>query len=174
MICCKIRQSGILRIFKRRVKSVSVLATAFLKPVFHPRLQKLVLVKHHHRLSPLVHHMIPTTLSTAISAVPHLGTMCGLALADDVLGSGLKVMRLVSRHLRSAMLGTIQGYTLHLDGHAGATFEHMHLLEHSRLSQLRVFLTDHHHGGLADGHARLLRGMWQYTRMSIPCITSHP
>lgn len=122
----------------------------FPKPVFHQHLQKLVLVKHHHRLSSLVYHMIPTTLSEAISAVPHLGTMCGLALTDDVLGSGLKVMRLVSKHLRTAMLGTIQGYTLQLNGQASSTFDHMHLLEHSRLSQLRVVLTDHNHGGLAD------------------------
>lgn len=92
--------------------------------------------------------MAVTTLGEAISAVPQLGRDCSAVLTVAVPGSGLKLMRLVSRHLRTAMLGVVQGYTLLLDGSSPGLFREMALLEHTSLSHLHVVVKDHIFGEL--------------------------
>lgn len=88
------------------------------------------------------------TIGSVVSAVPYLGTSCNSALATEgIPGSGLKLMRLVSRQLRTSMLDLVQGYTLHLDGKATGLVDQKTLLESTRLTHLRVEVTDQYDGG---------------------------
>lgn len=83
------------------------------------------------------------TFGSTVSAVPHLGNICSSALTSgDIPGSGLRIMRLVNRQLRIAMLEVVQGYTLHLHGRTTDLLDQINLLESTRLSQLRVVVTD--------------------------------
>lgn len=77
-------------------------------------------------------------LCQAITAVPQLGTSCSLILTDGTPGSGIKLMRLVSKQLRLAMMSVVQGYTLNLNGSGAGLLEKMTVLQSSRLSCLRV------------------------------------
>lgn len=80
-------------------------------------------------------------LGDTISAVSQLGEACSAVLATAGAGSGLKVMRLVSRQLSTAMLSVVQGYTLQLDGRSAGLLNEMALLESTRMSHLRVVVT---------------------------------
>lgn len=87
----------------------------------------------------------PATLGLAISAVPHLRSLCNAVPYTDVLGSGLKALRLVSKKLRTAMLSHVQGYTLKLDGKALDLCE-MNLLEGTSMFSLSVVITPYMNG----------------------------
>lgn len=82
--------------------------------------------------------MAPKTLGDVISAVPKLWSSCSIALADGNLGSGIKLMRLVSKQLRTAMLCTVQGYTLDFTESGVGLLNRFSLLQDTRLSLLRV------------------------------------
>lgn len=97
---------------------------------------------------------------SAISEVPQLRAICSSALSTDgIPGSGLKLLRLVSRNLRKAMLGVIQSYTLQLDGRATRLLNQMNLLESTRLSHLQVVVTDDYHGEQHLGVGELVSGI---------------
>lgn len=87
------------------------------------------------------------TLDGIVSAVPQLGDACSSVMNKvcrngAIPGSGLKLMRLVNKQLSMAMLGTVQGYTLKLDGRSAGLMVEMALLERTRLSHLRVVVTE--------------------------------
>lgn len=85
--------------------------------------------------------MSRATLGDTVAAVPQLGEACSSILETGFPGSGLKRMRLVSKQLRSAMLGTVQGYTLRLDGNTASLGDETRLLQSTRLSRLKVVVT---------------------------------
>lgn len=87
-------------------------------------------------------------LAEVISAVPQLGISCSTVLTDGTSGSGVKLLRLVSKQLRASMLGVLQGYTLQLNGSGAGLEDQMGLLQHARLSRLLVVVTDDANGGL--------------------------
>lgn len=87
-------------------------------------------------------HVTDMTLGGAIAAVPQLGSTCSLALADGDPGSGIKLLRLVSKQMRTAMVSVVQGYTLCLDGSGASLLNEMGLLQDTRLSRLCVIVTD--------------------------------
>lgn len=95
----------------------------------------------HHTIGPYRVTADMSALGRLISAVPRLGMACSAILTVAVPGSGLKLMRLVSKKLSSAMLGVVQRYTLQLDGRSGCirTFA---LLQQTRLTHLRVVVSD--------------------------------
>lgn len=94
------------------------------------------------------------TLGEVITAVPQLGTACSLALTHvDTPGSGIKLMRLLSKQLSTAMLGAVQGYTLHLDGSGGRLLNQTAFLHGIRLSCLRVVVTEDSKGESKAGIA---------------------
>lgn len=87
------------------------------------------------------HDTASTTLAEAITAFPELGKVCSTALIDEFLGSvgpGLKIMRLVSKHIRAAMLRVVQRFDLNLDGKADGLMDMMSALHTTQLSCLRV------------------------------------
>lgn len=85
-----------------------------------------------------------TTLEGLISIVPELGMACSMASTVSVPGSGLKLMRLVSRQLSIDMMAVVKGYTLNLDGCSTGVMEQLALLQRTRcrLSHLRVVVTE--------------------------------
>ncbi|MEW5311985.1 MAG: hypothetical protein WDW38_003651 [Sanguina aurantia] len=85
-------------------------------------------------------------LAEVISAVPQLGISCSTVLTDGTSGSGVKLLRLVSKQLRASMLGVLQGYTLQLNGSGAGLEDQMGLLQHARLSRLLVVVTDDANG----------------------------
>lgn len=90
------------------------------------------------------------TLGDAITAVPQLGISCSSILTDPyVPGSGMKLMRLISKQLRTAMLGVVQGYTLNLNGKAVTLMDEMALLQKAELIRLCVRVTHGSEGELA-------------------------
>lgn len=91
------------------------------------------------------------TLDEVISAIPQLGMACSAVLTIAVPGSGLKLMRLVSRQMSTVMLGMVQGYTLQLDGRSPGLFTQMALLALTRMSHLRVVVSDRTAGELGPG-----------------------
>lgn len=93
------------------------------------------------------------TLEGTIAAVPQLGSSCSKVLEDffGVPGSGIKLMRLVSKQLRVAMLGMVQGYTLLLNGSGEQLLKEMALFQNTRLSCLRVIVSHERHGELVTG-----------------------
>lgn len=92
--------------------------------------------------------MEPTTLGDVVSAVPQLALACSAALTSegDLPGTGTKLMRLVSRTLRTAMLAIISGYTLTLDGKNVLSDKELSLLARTNLSFLRVQVIAEHLG----------------------------
>lgn len=96
--------------------------------------------------------MAPTTLAEAITAVPQLRSSCILVLTcpQDASGTGIKLLRLVSKQLCNAMLGAVRGYTLTLDG--SRMIDKIALLQGVQLSCLRVVVTAaNNSGGLVVG-----------------------
>lgn len=90
------------------------------------------------------------TLHGVISIVPQLGVACGAVLNTAAPGSGLKLMRLVSKQLSIAMMDVVQGYTLRLDAASDGLVKEMALLARlrARLFYLRVVVTENVGGGL--------------------------
>lgn len=103
--------------------------------------------RHTRKLQAHQQDMVPTTLAEAIAAVPQLGNKCSSVLTDGGTGSGLKSMRLISKQIRAAMLGVVQGYTLTLDGGAAGMMSELSLLQGARLSCLRVVVIQGADGG---------------------------
>lgn len=89
---------------------------------------------------------INTVLGSVITAVPQLGSFCSSALATDELGSGLKQLRLVCKHLCTAMMRVVRGYTLRLDGKGFDLMGQINLLQGTSLSYLDVLVTAYNHG----------------------------
>lgn len=83
-----------------------------------------------------------TDFGQAVAAVPQLAQTCSSVLGPDIPGSGLKLMRLVSRQLSSMLLATVSGYTLRLDGGAqGISQAEVAVLAGTKLSHLRVIVS---------------------------------
>lgn len=85
--------------------------------------------------------------------VSELGIACSVILSTKLPGSGLKLMRLVSKQLSIAMMALVQSYTVKIDGcGTGLMGMEMALLKYSRtrLSHLRVVITDNTAGRLVD------------------------
>lgn len=79
------------------------------------------------------------TLSQVMVAVPQLATTCGLAqTGGESLGFGIKLLRLVSKQMRIAMLSVVRGYTLTLSGTTLSLTDEMTVLQSSKLSRLHV------------------------------------
>lgn len=91
-----------------------------------------------------------TTLASAISAFPELGQICSTALDRDTPSSGLKIMRMVSKDMRTAMLGVVQGYEMTLDGRAADLLAEIIFLQGTSLSQLIVGVTGRPNGELDE------------------------
>lgn len=88
----------------------------------------------------------PTTLGAAICAVPHLGSLCSSILDTKDPGSGIKIMRLVNKQLRTAMLRVMKGYTLIMDDKATDLMSEMCLLRCTTLVKLLVKITPYLEG----------------------------
>lgn len=86
--------------------------------------------------------MAGPTFAGTILAVPELASICSIAMTDGTPGSGTKLMRLVSKQLRSAMLGTVRSFALVLDGSGVGMMQQMTVLQDTRLSCLRVLVID--------------------------------
>lgn len=96
-------------------------------------------------------HMMLATLDGVISVVPQLGIACSAILTTSIAGSGLKLMRLVSRQLSIAMMDRVQGYTLKLSPFSDSLMEveiTMLARSRARLLHLQVVVTADVVGGL--------------------------
>lgn len=80
---------------------------------------------------------VNTMLGSVIAAVPQLGSSCSTALATEVPGLGLKLLRLVCKHLCTAMMCVVQCYLLRLDGKGDNLMRQINLLQGTSLSYLR-------------------------------------
>lgn len=121
-------------------------------------------------------HMDPTTtFDDAMCGVPKLRELCKTVMTGAIPGSGIKLLRLVSKQLGVAMLGPVQAYTLTLDGHAGSdTFLHqMSLLESTLLTRLRVTFVDNTTGGWGEVAGFILRGWVRSRTVAWVRVTGH-
>lgn len=89
---------------------------------------------------------VSPTFDEVLNAVPLLKTACCTALGG-VPGSGLKLLRRVSKLSASSMLDAVHGYILELDGKGATLMQEMSVLEYTRLSHLRVVLKANRLGG---------------------------
>lgn len=103
--------------------------------------------------------MALTTLDATFSAVPELRNRCSSVLANDSPGSGLKLLRLVSRQIRTAMLAVVEGYTLSLDGSNIGLMDELSLLQSTKLSRVRVIVTKDTYGELSQRMLTLCAGI---------------
>lgn len=94
-----------------------------------------------------LYHMELPTLVDVLSAVPQLRGSCRFDLPDGTPGMGVKVMRLVSKELRSLMLDVVQGSVLNLNGRDSCPVKEIALLQGTSLSRLRVVATSAPKGG---------------------------
>lgn len=84
---------------------------------------------------------VDRSFAHVVAAVPQLAADCSSALTSKELpGSGLKLLRLVSRQLRTALLRAIAGYTLHLEGGTSEMNDVVRLLADTKLSHLTVIV----------------------------------
>lgn len=77
-----------------------------------------------------------TTLCEAMTASPQLRSSCIRVVNQDQEdpGKGIKLLRLVSKQLRSVMLSEVRGYTLNIDGEGSGPISQMSLLEGANCS----------------------------------------
>lgn len=87
-------------------------------------------------------HAELATFGSTVASVPQLRSMCSTVLSANVSGSGLKALRLVSKQMRSAMLGAVQGFSLQLHGRPVNPKE-IRLLQNTSISYLHVLVTSH-------------------------------
>lgn len=101
----------------------------------------------------MVAHLPPTTLAAVLSQVSDLRQTCR-AVMTAACPSDWKLLRLVSKGISSYMMDMVQSYTLQLDGRIAGLTPQMALLKNTRLSSLKVFITEGAHGELRPDQPR--------------------